>query len=357
MPQLRRDPLFGCEVLIAENRALRPNALHVAAEVHHPTVAVPGECPFCEGQESQTPSELFAVRPAESRPNEPGWRIRVIPNKYPAVGNPGASSPTQFAEPLPEPPEEAAGTEDSDSLTVNSVAGIHEVIVESPRHVTVASALGAGGLREVLSVYRHRLSVHRLDSSLRYGVVFKNVGRAAGASLEHLHSQLIALPFVPSAAAREFNNFGRLSATLGECPLCYQIQREQRLPERLVRESQRFLAYCPYASRVPYEVRIVPTACQPNFESIDEAECEELADLMAGIFCQIERLSPLAAYNCAIYTSPFDSSAIEHYHWRMEIIPRLTAQAGFEWSTDCFINPVSPESAARRLREMIASWK
>jgi UDPglucose--hexose-1-phosphate uridylyltransferase len=341
MAELRRDTIVGRMVIIAPERAARPHEF-----VDRPQTERPADCPFCEGSEVETPGELAAVRDRATTPNGPGWRVRVVPNKYPAV------------EPLPldGEPESEPRTSARGVIAV----GVHEVIIESPRHLVGTGSLSVDELTDVLKVYRERLLVHRAAGRVQYVQIFKNVGEAAGASIEHLHSQLIGTEFVPPAIVEEVKSCRDFHARTGRCAFCGLIDYELRAAERVVAATETFMAFCPYASRFPYEVWVLPRVHAYRFEDADDALLAAAARTLHGVLRGIEKLlasSGLGSvgYNYVLHSAPFDMPASEHYHWHIEVLPRAVKQAGYEWSTGVHINPVAPEDAAATLRELLRS--
>jgi UDPglucose--hexose-1-phosphate uridylyltransferase len=336
MPQLRIDPVCGRRVYVAEERAGRPNDYAVASAPPPPPAAPSHEaCPFCAGHEAATPHESAVTLDARGN-----WRVRVVPNKYPAV------SPTASAV------VETAGVRMHDST---AAFGAHEVIIETPDHVTELAELGADQLAVVLAMYRDRLRHWSTDGRLRHATVFKNSGFAAGASLTHIHSQLVALPYVPPAVQAELEGAARWQAVHGQCVFCEIFERERNGGPRLVLEQSGFVAICPYAARQPFEIWVLPTRHAARFEQLDDAGLGPLAailqELTRRLATQCRRRGYPLAYNLILHTSPFDDSHAAAYHWHWELIPRTTHLAGLEWGAGVFINPVSPERAAQELRD------
>jgi UDPglucose--hexose-1-phosphate uridylyltransferase len=312
--ELRTDWLTGRSVLLAEKRALRPNefAATDAGELPHGT----GPCPFCPGQEANTPPAVLTRTVDDGR-----WRLRVIPNKFPAVA---------LDEPL--------------------AIGAHEVIVESARHVERMSALTVAELAEVLDAYRERLEHWRATGPLRYGLVFKNLGAAAGASLAHVHSQLIALPLVPTPVAAEHARAEQALAEHGECAYCRLIEAERANRDRVVLDRDGFIAFCPYASLQPCEVWVMPTVHEPWFEQrAEQPGVDRLAEVLHRLLTRIEAVLPRPSYNLLVRTSPWQDDGGRAGHWRIEILPRVNPLAGVELATQIFINPISPSVAAQQL--------
>ena len=328
MPELRKDPIVGRWVIIATERAKRP--MSPKSEVFVPG----GLCPFCSGSEQNTPHEILSYRDRNTRPNEPGWRVRVVPNKFPALQVEGDLR------------KRGEGIYDQ----MNGV-GAHEVIVECPFHEASMARLSEENIREVLWVYRDRLVDLKKDPRLVYGMLFKNVGAAAGASLEHSHSQLIVTPIVPINVIEEMNGAREFFDYRGRCIYCDMVHQEIGGEKRVVLDMPHFVAFTPYASRFPFETWIVPKAHNSHYENIQKIEVDELGTVLKTILSKLEVALDRPAYNYIIHTAPFDTQPLPHYHWHIEIIPRLTRVAGFEWGTGFYINPVAPEQAASYLRD------
>jgi UDPglucose--hexose-1-phosphate uridylyltransferase len=330
MPELRKDPIVGRWIIIATERAKRP-----VAPKNEPLQEKGAFCPFCEGNEGNTPFEIVAYRDRHTKPNERGWRVRVVPNKFPALQIEGELS------------KRGEGIYDK----MNGI-GAHEVIVECPQHEISMANLPEENIREVLWVYRDRLVDLKKDPRLVYGMLFKNVGAAAGASLEHSHSQLIVTPIVPINVWEEMNGALEFFDYRGRCIYCDMIHQELASDTRIVLETGHFVCLTPFASRFPFETWIIPKTHNSHFENIQKIELEELAYALKTILMKLEVALDRPAYNYIVHTAPFDTQPLPHYHWHMEIIPRLTRVAGFEWGTGFYINPVPPEQAASYLRDV-----
>ena len=330
MPELRKDPVVDRWVIIAPDRARRPIRILNEAPI------VSGElCPFCEGNESHTPPEILACRDPGTKPNERGWHVRVVPNQFPALQIEGDLDP------------QTKGMYQA----MNGV-GSHEVIVECPHHEISMANLPVDRIREVLGVYRDRLIDLKKDRRLVYGTIFKNVGLKAGASMEHSHSQLIATPILPATIQEEINGSCRYFDQFGRCVYCDMIQEELALRRRIVSDAPGFICFTPFASRFPYEAWIVPKSHASHYENIQQEELDELAMVLKKMLLKLDVALDKPSYNYIIHTSPFDAPMLPHCHWRMEIIPRLTQVAGFEWGTGFFINPMPPEDAAAYFRDV-----
>lgn len=335
MPQFRQDPITGQWVSIAPQRARRPSDVQDAAQG-----SAERNCPFCQGREDQTPEEIFALRTPTSAANAPGWRVRVVANKYPFLAESSA---------------DPCGLADESFFPCRAAAGVHEVIIESPRHVTSVSELSVAELTDVLAVYRERLRALRRTGRWRYALLFKNSGAAAGASLAHLHSQLVALPDIPERIVNLLARSQKRFDQSGESLWGEMLRRELAAGERLVARTDCFVALCPFASRQPYEMLLLPAERAAHFSDLSDEALPELATLLRTLIQRLESaLAPLA-FNWMINTCPFDTIAQRHYHWHVEVVPRVTLAAGYEWASGYAVNAVPPEVAARRLREIKSS--
>lgn len=329
MSDLRKDPIVGCWVIIAPNRAKRPEDFKQNFD------AVSHEfCPFCAGHEDTTPNEILAYRQPGSTADDENWRVRVVPNKFPALVVEGELN------------KQGEGIYDK----MNGI-GAHEVIIESPKHITSITELELGNIREVLWVYRDRLVDLKRDPRLVHGLIFKNKGTLAGASLEHSHSQLIATPVVPITIWEEMTGALEFYNYRGRCIYCDIIQQEISLGKRVVMDTPNFLVICPYASRFPFETWILPKQHSSQYENIPHQSIEELGTVIKTVLSKLELALDNPPYNYVIHTAPFDNHELPHYHWHLEIFPRITRVAGFEWGTGFYINSVPPEDAASFLRD------
>jgi UDPglucose--hexose-1-phosphate uridylyltransferase len=338
MSELRWDPLKLHWVIIATERARRPRDFFVESDAGGMT-----SCPFCYGNEDKTPPEIFAIR--NSGPaNSPGWQVRVIPNKYPVLRVEG------------ELKSRGHGLYD----VMNGI-GAHEVIVETPDHDRQMADLTTAEITDVLSAYRTRFLDLRRDIRLRYMVLFKNHGIKAGATLSHSHSQLIAVPLTPPVAATELKTCRDFFAVKERCIFCDLIDFELTNGDRVVREFANFVILTPYASCFPFELRLYPKRHGHDFALLSDAELAELAVAMKDMLLRLKRVLNDPPYNFILHSAPpqqerlgkpdYWSSVEYDYHWHIELVPRLTQIAGFEWGTGFYINPTSPEDAATFLRE------
>jgi len=327
LPELRRDPVAGRWVIIASERAKRPDDF--AAEEAPATRNLP--CAFCAGNESMTPQEIIAVRSGGA------WRSRVVANKFPALMVEGE-----------------IGKRGDGMYDLMNGVGAHEVIIESPRHEVSITSLSDGDVRDVLWLYKQRLLDLRNDYRLVYGLVFKNVKDKAGASMEHTHSQLIATPIVPLQVEQEIRRCSEYFDYRGRCLLCDMVMQEMQSGARMVMDTPNFIAFEPFAARFPFETHLMPKRHMSHFEATDDALLPELAKCLRLSIAKIEAALNQPPYNYLIHTSPLNVRSLDHYHWHFEIIPRITRVAGFEWGSGFYINTVPPEQAAAFLREVRA---
>jgi len=327
MPELRRDPIVGRWVIISTERARRPSDFVPRAPEHRE-----GRCAFCPGQEARTPDEVWALRPGGSAANGPGWQARVIPNRFPALRIEGELEPS------------GEGLYDR-----MSGVGAHEVVIEAPEHAARIEQLPGSHLAEVLRAYRERMLDLARDPRLQYVMVFKNHGDQAGASIAHTHSQLIATPIVPMMVEEELAGGLQHFRIKQRCIWC-DIVHQERGGARVVIEEQGFMALVPFAPRVPFETWVLPVGHQSSYEGMPAEELLPLATLLGKILRRMAATLGDAAYNFMLHSAPLRARTLDHFHWHLEIVPKLSPLAGFEWGTGFFINPTPPEEAARFLR-------
>ena len=330
MSELRKDPVTGRWVIISTDRRKRPSDFRLESVIPGPN----DSCPFCEGREEMTPRELLAHRNG-SAPNGPGWSLRVVPNQFPVLRVEGTLD------------RQGEGLFDK----MNGI-GAHEVIIECPFHEVSLANLSEDNIRDVLWVYHDRLVDLKKDPRLVYGMVFKNVGAAAGASLEHTHSQLIVTPIVPISVLEEMTGALEFFNYRDRCIFCDMIYQELSSEKRIVLETPNFVVFAPYASRFPFETWILPKNHASHYENIQKKEVDELGTVLKLVLLKLESALDKPAYNNISHTSPFETQQLPHFHWHIEVIPRLTRVAGFEWGTGFYINPTPPEEAAQFPREV-----
>ena len=340
MPELRYDPLQDRWVIISTERTARPSDLHDTTKYNHIKL-----CPFCEGHESETPPEIWAIRNPNTPPNSPGWKVRIVSNKYPAL-NIG-----------PEGKRIGVGYYDM----IEGV-GAHEVIIETPKHDMELHDLPPDEIKYTLLGYRERLIDLYKDSRFKYVLIFKNHGKRAGASLAHSHSQLIATPIVPRNVSMKLESAKKHYDNKERCLICDMIQQDKFDQKRIIKEENGFIAIAPYASRFPFEVFLAPVKHNHSYAEVSDEELGRLSSFLKDILSRIKTVLDNPPYNYVLNSSPNTEAkpkfpdkwvTIKYdYHWHIEIIPRLTRIAGFEWGSGFYINPSIPEQAAQYLREM-----
>jgi UDPglucose--hexose-1-phosphate uridylyltransferase len=316
-------------VIIATDRAKRPSDF-----VREPPKQSGGFCPFCYGNESKTPPEILVYRSDGAEPNSPGWTVRVVPNKFPALGIEGDLG------------RKGEGLFDK----MNGI-GAHEVIIETPEHNATIGTLPAKGVEDVVWAFRDRVLDLKKDRRFRYVLIFKNHGEAAGASLEHPHTQLIALPIVPKRVQEEVDGSRQYYSIKERCIFCDVLRQELDSRIRIVEENSDFVTLEPYAPRFPFETWILPKKHESHFEDCQSTIYQNLAQALKSLVSRMERVLESPAYNMVIHTSPMRDASNDYYHWHVELMPRLTRVAGFEWGTGFYINPTPPEEAAAFLKE------
>lgn len=339
-PEVRRDPLAGRTVFVAPQRAARPADADLAAGR---SAAAPGDwCPFCAGNESRTPPAVLRVPADESAP----WRARIVPNLFPFTSDPG---PTGAPLAVVRPRDSSVTPERRDAR------GVHDVVIEAAAHESSVLAVPPADWREVWELVRRRLEDLAAREDLVWGMVFKNSGPRAGASLAHLHSQIVALDFVPPAIEAE------LAAAAAATAGFRRLLDEARAGGRVVAERGGLVALVPPAPRQPFETWILPHAARPHLHAASPEDVTALAELTQWFVGRLERLAPDADYNWWLHEPPCPrpprgvgagpGAAAIDWHWHLEIVPRLAAFAGFEFGTGCHVTTVSPEQSARLLRD------
>ncbi len=361
MPEYRRDPLSGRWCIIAERRAARPHQFDEAdggIDERKPTSDAPREdCPFCRGNEAETPPEIDVDRPVEGTPGDDTWRVRVVPNKYPAVERIEEEASIDCDD-LEWISEEAWQHSRDHQLAYTAIPGLgeHEVIIDTPRHVLSLSDLDDGEAERVFRMYTRRLRALSEKGCWKHALLFKNVGRSAGASLPHTHTQLMATPFVLPTVHNEMQRARRYLQKHGTCLACDYLERELRHEVRVVEVTDLYVVMCPYAPRFPMEVSILPRQHHTRFEYTPDDQLAELARLARRTVLRLEKAVPHRslplAYNMIFYSAPFTPIERYDYHWRILVMPSLAKAAGFEWGSGLHINPFSPEKTAERLRSL-----
>lgn len=335
LSEWRKDPVVDRWVVIATDRGKRPSDYWLARDLPKGD-----QCPLCPGHEQDTPPEIMAFRESGTRDNEPGWWVRVVPNKFPAVSVEGDLNYCQ----------------DGIFESMNGL-GAHEVVVESTGHEIELEEQTVRQVEEVIWAWRERSLDLRRDQRLKYVQVFKNFGQAGGASLEHSHSQIIALPVIPVDVRNELQGTQNYGRNYGGCVYCNMLFQEATDGRRIVVEGDQFISFVPFAARFPFETWILPREHQSDFGMIRKEQVVELARVLRLSLGKLSAVFDRPPYNMILHTSPVNSGEYAEYHWHLEILPRLTIMAGFELGTGFIINPTPPELAAAALRDTPARWQ
>jgi len=340
MPELRKDPILGRWVIIAVERARRPKSFT-------PPFSVPeeGTCPFCEGNETDTPAEIFAIRKEGTKPNQPGWDTRVVPSKAPFLRIEGDLN------------RHGRGIYD-----VMGGVGAHEIVIETPKHIANIAELNDAQIAKSITCWIDRFIDLSRDERFKYILVFKNYGWASGGGpIRHTRTQIIATPVTPKRVKEELVGAKKYYDYHERCVFCDLIRQELQNKERIVLEQDGFVAITPFASRFPFEIWILPKQHNCDFSSLGVEGRLYLARILKKVLLKLKIGLDDPPYNFVLHTSPlrrkkakssYWKTIDDDYHWHLEIIPRLTSPAGFEWGTGFYICPISPEETAKFLREV-----
>lgn len=334
---LRRDPITGRWIVNTE-QAEQPQKAQALKEAE--------TCPFCEGSEALTPAEIFALRPNESRPDSPGWEVRVVPSFSPALRIEG----------------ELHRRGELMYDLMNAV-GAHEIVIETPEHIGNLSDLELAQIEKVVKTYALRIADLKKDERFRSVVVFKNYG---GDIVRHSHSQIIATPVTPQNLKEELSGSREYYDYKERCIYCDIIKQEIKQNKRVVFEDESFVGIAPFSSRFPYEVWLLPKKHSFAFETISEKEVSSLAVALKSILKKLQLLLDDPPYSLVLHSSPNLGERGERhgywqtirydYHWHFEIMPQAMESSGFEWGTGFYLNPTTPEEVASRLRQVEVSF-
>jgi len=329
MPELRKDPTVGRWVTIETERVRRPSDF-----IRPRAARRGGPCVFCPGHERETPPEILAYRGLGSTPADtPGWRVRVVPNKFPALRVEGDLE------------RRGEGLYD-----LMNGRGAHEVVIESPDHDQTLATLPLPAVEEVVHAYRERILDLRRDERLRSVLIFRNHGLEVGANHEHPHSQLLATPIVPLALRDEMHHARTYYNYRERCLFCDILHQELEQGIRLVAESPHVLAFAPFAARFPFETWLLPRRHAAAFETADDAVLRDLAAMLRTVLRKLQRAIGDPPNSLLLHSAPFGDGENPSYHWHAELIPLPAGLGGFEWGTGFHLNPMPPEDAARVLR-------
>ncbi|MCK9572144.1 MAG: galactose-1-phosphate uridylyltransferase [Candidatus Omnitrophica bacterium] len=330
MAQLRRDPIVGRWVIVDTDDPKKPQDFQYEQYIPKGTEL----CPFCYGNEFMTPPEINCIREQGTGINTPGWQVRVVANKFPALQIEG------------ELDRRGIGIYD-----MSNGIGAHEIVIESPYHTKDLPDLLQEEVENYLKICCSRCADLAKDSRFKYLMLFRNYGSAAGASLEHPHTQIVALPMVPKNALEELHGAKEYFNYRERCIFCDIIRQEIQDQERIVLENKYFLSFCPFVSRFPFEIMVIPKKHAGSFTFLSFEEIKALAEIMQGTIRKLKKVFENLSYNYIIHSSPINGDAEEeYYHWHIELMPKLTQVAGFEWGTGFYLDSTSPELATQYLK-------
>lgn len=339
MPELRKDPIIGRWVIVSTERAKRPDNFSVSKES-----PPEGECYFCKGREDKTPPEIYSIRDKKSKPNGPGWELRVVPSIRPALRIEGNLD------------RRGQGIYD----LMNGI-GAHEIVIETPEHIANICDLPEASIIKIILTYIKRIKDLEKDKRFKYVLVFKNYGwNAGGGRINHSRSQLIATPVTPKRLKEELVGARKFFDFKDRCIFCDIINQEIESKHRIIYDADGIIAVAPFASRFPFETWIMPKKHSCDFINLAEDEIKNLALVLKVILTKLKLALNDPPYNYMLHTAPFRRrgragawrTIDQDYHWHIEIIPRLTRTAGFEWGSGFYINPTPPEEATKFLREV-----
>ena len=336
MPEMRRDPITKNWVIIATERAKRPEKPTYKVDMQENEVPYEKNCFFCSENEYMTPPEVLAYRNYNSKPDSSGWTLRAVPNKFAALNL-----------------NQEFHIKQENSLQISSYAtGTSEVIIESPHHSKCLSQLDLDQVADVLIAYRDRYIAISQENAVKYILLFRNHGAQAGTSITHPHSQIIATPVIPPKIAEEFTGANDYFESTGRCVYCDMIKMELKERSRIIYENDHFISFAPYASKTPFETWIMPKFHSAKYQDLNEEQILYLSEVWKTTLFKIYKGLENPPYNYFIHTSPTQKNTDRYYHWHVELIPKLTIAAGFELGTGMYINIAIPEDCAEYLREI-----
>jgi len=328
MPEFRQNKATKEWVVISPGRGKRPSDFVKDAVKREPLPLFKADCPFCPGNEKQTPEPVYVL------PKVGDWKIRAVPNKFAALQPDLATTRTNVG-----------------SFLSAKGFGVAEVVIETPEHNKTIASMELNQVAAVLMAYRERQREISRNEKINLVTIFRNHGPRAGTSLEHPHSQIIATPIVPPHVRYPIEQAVLHYDKYGTCVYCDTIDEERRQKERLILETDNFLAFCPWAARSPFECRIYPRRHMASYISINGEEIDELAGVLRSLLLKISNCLDNPDYNYVLRSSPIGDEDTRYLHWYIVVIPKITTPAGFEIGSGIYINTVAPEDSARFLRE------
>jgi UDPglucose--hexose-1-phosphate uridylyltransferase len=329
MPEFRQNMVSKEWVIIATERAKRPDNFIQEKKVKNSLPSHRADCPFCPGNESMTPPSLFSIE------KNGVWSLRVVPNKFAALQSHLTTQRNREGRFL-----KADGF------------GIAEVIIETPVHNHTIATMGLEEVRNTVLTYRERYAALSKNERLELITIFRNYGEKAGTSLEHPHSQIIATPIVPPHVRTPLYQSQLACDTFGDCIYCGMMEEERRQGVRVVKETEYFLVISPFASRSPFETRIYPKIHRSSYATISDPELNDFAAVLQETLKRLSIGLNDPDYNYVIRSAPIEDTNVKYHHWYVVIVPKLTTPAGFEIGTGIYINTTLPEHCAEFLRRV-----
>jgi UDPglucose--hexose-1-phosphate uridylyltransferase len=325
MSELRKDPVINRWVITLDDKSFKPQ---IDSKIPDNLPDIDPACPFCPGNEDKTGKTIYQVSGKADK-----WNVRVIPNN-----NPYLKVETQLK-------KKGVGIFD-----VISGTGANEIIIDTPVHNADFDKMEVSNVAEVIKTYKNRILDLKNDTRLEYVLIFKNRGLRAGSNTHHLHSQLMALPVVPKRVTEEMEASQEYYKFKKRCVYCDLVDNELIMKDRIVKESEFFVAITPFASQTPFEMWIIPRQHNSHFHNLSDAEAADMGYIMKDVIFRLNKSLNYPSYNYMIHTSPIKDADVSHYHWHLEIMPRVKSIAGFEWGSGFYINPTLPEEAAAFMR-------
>lgn len=327
MPLFRKDPFGRAWVLLSPERGLESSDFGSVPPS-------PATSPLSPGNEGRVGTEIASVQPTAAESDRPEWRMRVIEHPARLVG------PRPFA------------LEGEELFLHGPSAGHHEIIVEHPDARLRLETMPRQHLTEVLKLYRDRLALAAERPGIRHVQLTRNVGQAAGALFDHPHAQVLAVPVGNRWVEEEVEVAGEYHQEHGRCLYCAVLDRERELRQRIVSQNEAFVVLAPFASKTPFETWVLPLRHDSAFHAAPSNTLGQLADILQVLVRGLNAALDHPPYNLVVHTITTPNRP--DFHWHIEVLPRLTRQAGFDWGTGFFVNPTPPEDAVRFLREALA---
>lgn len=330
MSEFRRDPILGQWSIIQSAESWPIEKYPKETRMFRQAV----NCQFCPGKEFFTPPEIDVIRDAGTKANGPGWRVRVISNKFPALRIEGNLDQREIG-----------------MLEMMNGIGAHEVLIETADHTRHLADLTEAEIEAVIGKYQSRVRDLTGDKRFKYIVIFKNYGESAGATVEHAHSQIIALPMIPKYVQQELNGTQSYYDQHKRCVFCDILQQEYKDNARIIAQNDDFVAFCPFVPRYSFEFWIFPKKHSYDFALCSESERFSLAAILKETLVRLKLCLSDPSYNYYLHIAPVNYEGAKSFHWHIEIVPKLLNISGFEWGTGFYVVRTSPERAAQLLRE------